>query len=73
LRPIVTVPYIYTRAEVQKRRFVQGFAVLLFIVVLPSSIWLVDQFVIPIEKISERVMDKTGLGQVWQDIKPRLI
>ena len=73
LRPMVIVPYIYTPAERQKRRFLQVFAVLLFIVILPSSIWLVDQYVIPIEKVSEQVMDKTGLQKVWQTIKPRLI
>lgn len=73
LRPMVIVPYIYTPAERQKRRFVQVFAVLLFIVVLPSSIWLVDQYVMPIEKVSEQVMEKTGLQKVWQTIKPRLI
>ncbi len=58
LRPMVIVPYIYTPAERQKRRFVEVFAVLLFIVVLPSSIWLVDQYVLPIEKVSETVMKK---------------
>ena len=73
LRPMVIVPYIYTPAERQKRRFVQVFAVLLFIVILPSSIWLVDQYVMPIEKVSEQVMEKTGLQKVWQTIKPRLI
>lgn len=73
LRPMVIVPYIYTPAERQKRRFLQVFAVLLFVVVLPSSIWLVDQYVLPIEKVSEQVMEKTGLQKVWQTIKPRLI
>jgi len=46
---------------------------LVFIVVLPSSLWLVDQYVMPIEQISERVLEKTGLGQMWLDIKPRVM
>lgn len=73
LRPIVVVPYIYTPSERQKRRFLQIAAVLVFIVVLPGSIWLVDQYVRPIEKISEDVLDKTGLDKMWQTIKPRLM
>lgn len=73
LRPIAVIPYIYTPAERQKRRFVQVFAVLLFLVVLPGSIWLVDQYVIPIEKLSQDVMERTGLDKMWQTIKPRLM
>ncbi|HKK31772.1 MAG TPA: hypothetical protein VKA18_15415, partial [Alphaproteobacteria bacterium] len=73
LRPIVTVPYIYTRAEVRQRRIIQVMTLLVFIVVLPSSLWLVDQYVMPIEQISERVLEKTGLGQMWLDIKPRVM
>ncbi len=73
LRPVVVVPYIYTPAERQKRRFVQVFAVLFFLVVLPGSIWLVDQYVTPIEKLSQDVMEKTGLDKMWQTIKPRLM
>ena len=73
LRPIATVPYIFTRAEVQRRRLVQGMAVLVFVVVIPSSLWVVDQFVVPMETITERVLDRTGLEQFWLDIKPRLL
>jgi hypothetical protein len=73
LRPIVTVPYIQTRMEVRKRRLLQGLIVLVFVVVLPGSIWMVNQYVMPIEAISEWVLDKTGMEQFWQDVKPRLM
>ena len=73
LRPIVVVPYIYTPAEKQKRRFLQVLAVLVFIVVLPGSIWAVDQYVKPIEQVSDDIMKKTGLEKMWRTIKPRLM
>ena len=73
LRPIVVVPYIYTPAEKQKRRFLQVATVLIFLVALPSSVWLVDQYVRPIEVLSEQIMEKTGLEKFWKSIKPRLM
>jgi heme/copper-type cytochrome/quinol oxidase subunit 4 len=73
LRPIVVVPYIYTPAEKQKRWFLQVATVLVFIVVLPGSIWLVDQYVKPIEQVSDDIMKKTGLEKMWRTIKPRLM
>ncbi len=73
LRPIVVVPYIDTPAEKQKRRFLQVATVLIFIVVLPGSIWMVDQYVKPIEQVSDDIMKKTGLEKMWRTIRPRLM
>lgn len=73
LRPIVVVPYIDTPAEKQKRRFLQVATVLVFIVVLPGSIWMVDQYVKPIEQVSDDIMEKSGLEKMWRTIRPRLM
>ena len=74
LRPMVIVPYIYTPAGASETPVRAGICgCCCSSLFCPARFGWWTQYVMPIEKVSEQVMEKTGLQKVWQTIKPRLI
>jgi uncharacterized protein involved in exopolysaccharide biosynthesis len=72
LRPVVAIPHIRTRGE---RRWRVGRAVLILALIgggLPAALFLVDQHVMPLELIGQKLADKTGLAEFVRLIEARL-
>jgi len=58
--PLVTIPYMETRAEKFKRR---GFLVSMFVMVLvtvPAGLWYVHSYYIPLELLAIKVANRLG-------------
>ena len=71
LRPVVAIPYIRTRSE-RRWRLAKGvFLVLLIGVAVPGSLYAVDQYVMPLQKIGEKVVEKSGLSEYVRIIEQR--
>ena len=71
LTPIVTVPYISTRAEVRSRRIKLAGLLLVLLVGVPAVLYAIDQYYMPLSALSQKMLDKTGLANVIQMIDQR--
>ncbi|MEL6196271.1 MAG: Wzz/FepE/Etk N-terminal domain-containing protein [Pseudomonadota bacterium] len=72
LRPVVTIPYIETEQEVRRRVWRNRILGLLFLVVVPSALYAVDQFYLPLELLIERGLERSGLMRFIDIVKDRL-
>ena len=71
LRPVVAIPHIRTRAE-KRMGLVRGVAMLLLLgVAIPGGLYVVDQKVMPLQKIGEKVVEKTGMSEFIRIIEAR--
>ena len=71
LRPVVAIPHIRTRAE-KRMGFIRGVAMLLVLgVAIPGGIYYVDQKVMPLQKIGEKVIEKTGMSEFIRLVEAR--
>ncbi len=61
ITPMMTLPYLRTREQVWKRRLLTLVAVLVVLVGLPAVLWYVDQNVVPLQPIIQRIIDRLGL------------
>lgn len=71
LRPIVSVPYIFTDAEISRRKWkirIIGFAI---VVIVPMTLYAIDQFYRPLPLILERISQLTGLDGLIAIIESR--
>ncbi|MEO1531767.1 MAG: Wzz/FepE/Etk N-terminal domain-containing protein [Pseudomonadota bacterium] len=72
LRPVVTIPYIETVQEVRRRIWRVRVITLLVLVVVPTSLYVVDQFYVPLELLFERFLERTGAMKFIDQVKERL-
>ena len=61
IAPLATIPYIETRRQRFFRRSLRVAAVLVVLIGLPLSLWVVDQYYIPIDELTEQVIARAGL------------
>ncbi len=64
LRPVATIPYIRTEREKNRMRvrFVALF--ILIAIALPLTLFAIDTYYYPIQLLAEKVLDRTGIGQL---------
>lgn len=72
LRPVVTIPYIETEQEVRRRVWRTRVVTLFVLVVVPSALYAVDQFVMPLALLFEEVLERTGAMNFIEMVKDRL-
>ncbi|MGF1553669.1 MAG: GumC family protein [Paracoccaceae bacterium] len=72
MRPVVTIPYIETESEVRRRVWRTRVITLFFLVVVPGTLYAVDQFVMPLQLIAETVLERTGAMDFIDNVKDRL-
>ncbi|MEO1317351.1 MAG: Wzz/FepE/Etk N-terminal domain-containing protein [Pseudomonadota bacterium] len=72
LRPVVTIPYIETVQEVRRRIWRVRLITLFLLVVVPLSLYIVDQFYVPLELLFERFLERTGAMTFIDQVKERL-
>ncbi len=72
IRPIVTIPYIYTRGERLRRMLARRLPWFALALTIPAALWAIDQHYMPLALIWERALDVTGLGRVLNAAAARL-
>ena len=58
IRPLGTLPYIQTRAQILRRRAIIGSAFAVVAVGVPVALWWVHTYVTPLDLLFERVLDQ---------------
>jgi uncharacterized protein involved in exopolysaccharide biosynthesis len=71
LRPVVTIPYIRTAAEIHRRRLRIAGVVLAVLVIVPGGLFALDKYYLPLPLLVERLLDQAGLDSVLQIIARR--
>ena len=66
LRPVVTIPYIWTAAEIRRRRLRIAGVVLAVLVIVPGGLFAIDKYYLPLPLVVERLLDRTGLDEILQ-------
>ena len=60
--PLATIPYIESRARRLWRRSGQILAMLIVLVGVPAALWAVDTYYLPLDLLTQRVLDRLGLA-----------
>ncbi len=72
LRPVVSIPHIRTRGE-QRWRFARATLILALIGGgIPAMLFGIDQHVMPLQLIGQKLADKTGIAEFVRMIEARL-
>lgn len=71
LRPVVTIPYIRTDHEVRRRKWTLRIVLILIIVVIPTALYLIDQYYLPLPLLAQRIMTMAGLDSLIAMIENR--
>lgn len=72
LRPVVTIPYIYTRGERLWRTWLRRAPWIALGLAIPATLWAIDQFYAPLTLIWERALNMTGLDRLVGAARARL-
>lgn len=71
LQPVVSIPLIRTRRERRMRWVRSVFVLLLLGVAVPASVYTFDQRVMPLQKVGEKIVEKTGLSEFVRLVEAR--
>jgi polysaccharide chain length determinant protein (PEP-CTERM system associated) len=72
LHPVVAVPYIHTRGERRRRAIKWVIRAALVLGTVAALLWLVDQYVMPLQALWSRVLDRSGIEGVIRMIQARI-
>lgn len=64
MRPLMTVPYISTEAERRRARLELYALAMLVLVIVPISLYAVDQYYLPLELLLDQFVERTNLRSV---------
>lgn len=71
IRPVAMIPYIRTRGEDLRRRWLVRLGVLALLVIPPIALFLADQYILPLPVLAERLLERTGLESVFSVLRNR--
>ena len=71
LRPVVTIPYIWTLSEIRRRRLRIAGVVVAMLVIVPGGLFAIDKSYLPLPLLLERALDRIGLDVVLLLIEQR--
>lgn len=71
LRPVVTIPYVKTRADRMRQLFRFCFWVLLLGVGIPATLYMIDQHYMPLELMGTKIAEKSGIDEIIRMIEAR--
>lgn len=72
LRPVVSIPYIWTESELRRRAWTRRIAAVLIVVVTPAALYTVDQYYLPLPLLAQKAMTMAGIDNVVAMINTRL-
>jgi polysaccharide chain length determinant protein (PEP-CTERM system associated) len=61
VRPLATIPYVYSRGEVAGRRLIKGVVYMTILVGVPVAIYAVHMYYLPLDLLADKVMDRMGV------------
>ena len=64
LRPIVTIPYIFTERELRRRRLAFRTAGLVVLVLAPVVLYAVDRYVTPLQRLADAIGRQFGVSVI---------
>ena len=71
IAPIVAIPMIRTTQESAQRRITSGVYVLLLIALGAGILFLIDQYVAPLDRLTTKIMDDAHLTPIVDDARER--
>lgn len=71
LRPLAAIPVIRTAREQRVRRVRRRAIALVVLVVIPAGLFLFDQYVLPLDYVADRIVERTGLSAVVYMVEQR--
>jgi polysaccharide chain length determinant protein (PEP-CTERM system associated) len=71
LHPVVAIPYIHTRGERRRRALKWAVRILLVLGGLAALLWAVEQYVMPLEVLWSRLLDRTGVEWFIRAVQER--
>lgn len=72
LRPVVSIPMIRTPREAWRSKWMLRLAVITPILIVPTGVYSVDRYVMPLPLVVEKVLALTGAGEFLNLIQLRL-
>ncbi len=72
LHPVVTVPYIRTRGERRRQVIKWMIRIALVLAGLAALLWAIDQYVMPLQVLWSRLLDRSGIEGLIRMIQARL-
>ena len=72
LHPVVAVPYIHTRGERRRQAIKWMIRIALVLGGGAALLWVVDQYVMPLQVLWSRLLDKSGIEALIRMIQARL-
>ena len=72
LHPVVAVPYIRTRGERRRQAIKWMIRIALVLGGLAALLWAVDQYVMPLQVLWSRLLDRSGVEEFLRMIQARL-
>ncbi|MGF1502523.1 MAG: GumC family protein [Paracoccaceae bacterium] len=72
VRPLMTIPYIATQRERRRRVLFRRLIAALVVVIVPLSLYAIDQFYLPLELIFNQLIERTNLDKIIFMIESRL-
>ena len=61
IQPLATIPYLEDASTVRRRRALKTILVTSVLLAIPIGLWAVHTFVLPLELVVEKVLDRVGL------------
>lgn len=61
VRPLATIPYMHTQAEISWKRLLKGTVYLLILVGIPAAIYAVHLYYLPLDLLADRFMNRIGV------------
>jgi hypothetical protein len=63
--PYATLPMMRTRRQILLRRAVIAAIILLVVVAAAAGLWVIEQYVMPLDVLVDRIAERTGLASMW--------
>ncbi|WP_120499347.1 lipopolysaccharide biosynthesis protein [Roseovarius sp. EL26] len=71
ITPFVTIPYIRTRRQVLMRRTIIFSALIIVIAGIPTCLFLLHTYYLPMDMLIEKAINKSGLGSILDQLELR--
>jgi hypothetical protein len=66
--PYATLPMMRTRRQVVLRRVAIAAVILLVIMATAAGLYVVEQYVMPLDALVNQIADRTGLASLWSTL-----
>jgi len=69
ITPVATLPFMRTRGETLRRRGIIYLALGLVLIGIPALLYAIHTYYMPMDVLLQRIMDKTGLSVLLEQIR----